>query len=832
MRAADISTNSARTNRAFAECSKPYTDVAGTYNGATGSFTSDTEFVWMPPANVKGDVARMIFYMATRYEGEHGEPDLELTEEILENTDQSPVHGKLSDLLKWHTEDPVDEAERNRNEIVYGFQGNRNPFIDHPDWVTAIWGSGIPDDQPIDEPIVANDRSLFFSEYFEGSSYNKAIEIYNPTGYSMNLGDYELRRYSNGATEPTRTLALSGTLNENDVFVVAYPSAHPVILSEADVTSDVVNFNGNDAIGLYKGEDLIDLFGVIGNDPGSAWEDDGVSTVNKTLVRKVKIDVGKSVGFDPIYLLSEEWDVYEEDDFSMIGKHSFEPTIIYWDGSFDSDWDMASNWNGGMVPASSSHVIIPITLKWPLINGDAAVNDIQIEAETRITISSGSSLTILGTASGDGEVTIRRKTKGSAGYSIVGAPVNDIDLEDLQAQYMYSYNEVDGSWNKPSGSMSPGKGYFVGYDESDPEISLTGIPVSGAIEVMIDKNGEGFNLVANPYMAPISISDFLLTENNSSLITGSVYLWDDGGQNVGGSRGGDYVTVNSVGVVGLNNLNDGITGEKGNIGANAGNIGSMQGFFVQATGGGNLVFTPDMQLMTPGANADENYYRKKDNGNLIVKLGLSGNGLYNETMVGFLPNGTAGLDYSIDAEKLSGNELISLFSLIDDKRFAIQGVPHDVQGQQLKLGFDIGLPGMYELSVVEVTGEIGFGKLILLDHGNDEIIELNETTKIQFYCPGVVDARRFELLYNPEEILSLEELNSGLWISYLNGQMTILAEGDGLKNVEIYSLDGRKVFHDWVRFSSGKAEIKPILKRGMVYVLRVGGESVKFVVSK
>ncbi len=828
LRAADISTNSARTNRAFAECSEPYIDVAGTYNGATAAFTTSTDFVWMPPANVKGDVARMIFYMATRYEGEHGEPDLELTEDILENTDKSPVHGKLSDLLKWHSEDPVDDVERNRNEIVFGFQGNRNPYIDHPEWVAEIWGEGVPDDEPIDERIVANGRSLFFSEYIEGSSFNKAIEIYNPTGYSVNMGEYEMRRYSNGATEPTRTLALSGKLNENEVFVIAHPSADVLVLNEADITNDVVNFNGNDAIGLFKGEELIDVFGVIGNDPGTAWENNGVSTVNKTLVRKAVVDFGNSKGFDPISQLSEEWNVFVQDEFSMLGSHFFEPSIIYWDGSLDSDWNEPSNWNSGNEPTSSSSVVIPVALKWPLINGDAAVNDLQIEAETRITVSSGSSLAIMGTATGEGEVTIRRKTNGSEGYSIVGTPVNDIDLEALQAQYLYSYNELDGSWSIPSGSMNPGTGYFVGYDETDPEISLTGSPFSGTREVTISKNGGGFNLVANPYLAPISISDLLNNANNSTITTGSVYFWDDGGLNVGDDRGGDYVTVNSVGVVGLNNLSDGVTGEKGNIGANTGNIGSMQGFFVQATGGGNLAFSPDMQVLSPGANADENYYRKSEDGKVKIKLGLSGNGLYNETIIGFLPNATTGLDYSMDAEKFSGNELISLYSLIDEKRFAIQGLPSDVQDQHVKLGLDIGLPGMYELSVIEINGEIGVGNLILVDKENGELIELNENAKIELYSPSGVDARRFEIVYMPEKILSLGRLNAGLSINYLNGEMTIESEGDGLKDVEIYSLDGREVFSDRVQFFDGKAAIKPILKRGLVYVLRVDEERLKF----
>lgn len=140
LRAADISTNSARNNRNFAESNTQYIDGSGQYSGTTNAYTGP-DWTWEPPASVKGDVARMIFYMATRYEGENGEPDLELTETLLSSTDKSPLHGKMSDLLLWHSQDPVDEVERTRNDVIYGYQNNRNPFIDHPEYVDEIWGT-------------------------------------------------------------------------------------------------------------------------------------------------------------------------------------------------------------------------------------------------------------------------------------------------------------------------------------------------------------------------------------------------------------------------------------------------------------------------------------------------------------------------------------------------------------------------------------------------------------------------------------------------------------------------------------------------------------------
>ncbi|WP_071461392.1 endonuclease [Bacillus massilinigeriensis] len=129
LRPTDASVNSSRSNLDFDEGGKQHSEATGNY------YDSDS---WEPRDSVKGDVARMLFYMDVRYEGDSGELDLELNSQV--NNSTAPFHGKLSTLLKWHQEDPVDNFERNRNEIIYSkYQHNRNPFIDHPEWVSAIW---------------------------------------------------------------------------------------------------------------------------------------------------------------------------------------------------------------------------------------------------------------------------------------------------------------------------------------------------------------------------------------------------------------------------------------------------------------------------------------------------------------------------------------------------------------------------------------------------------------------------------------------------------------------------------------------------------------------
>ncbi|MER7082239.1 Endonuclease I [Saccharopolyspora kobensis] len=129
LRPTDVSVNSERGSKDF--------DMGGEEVGeAPGNFTDADS--WEPRDEVKGDVARMIFYMAVRYEGTDGAPDLEVNDEV-ENGKQ-PFMGRVSVLKQWHEQDPVDAGEERRNQVIFDqFQHNRNPFIDHPEWVAEIW---------------------------------------------------------------------------------------------------------------------------------------------------------------------------------------------------------------------------------------------------------------------------------------------------------------------------------------------------------------------------------------------------------------------------------------------------------------------------------------------------------------------------------------------------------------------------------------------------------------------------------------------------------------------------------------------------------------------
>lgn len=490
----------------------------GNYTGKRGdiTFQGQTYTVYEPQDQDKGDIARAMFYMAARYSSytSNTDPYLKLsntphTAPFTSNLSSPGQAGLLDTLLAWHTLDPVDDYEIKRNNLIYNnAQFNRNPFIDYPSWVDAVWGSGTatpasdyvtqygqsgpvvptalsvspstlslnvgatstfsvittpgnadkqvtwtssntnvatinnsgivtalsagtttitaksvhnniqgtatltvsavplktltsisvtgypatvklsdpfnsgplvvtatysdsstasvtssatietPDtnklgtqtlgvsytENGITKTTTYNVRitnngvqignattlatDLFFSEYIEGSSNNKYLEIYNGTGKSVNLSDYNLQLFANGSSNTTNNVQLSGTLANNSTIVYKNTSAALTLPNGVNATTNTaINFNGDDALALYKisTNAYVDIFGTIGTDPGTAWTGGGVSTVDKTLVRKENIYRGITTNpetFDP----SVEWIQYPIDTASYLGSHTMNAT--------------------------------------------------------------------------------------------------------------------------------------------------------------------------------------------------------------------------------------------------------------------------------------------------------------------------------------------------------------------------------------------------------------------------------------------------------------------------------------------------------------------------
>jgi uncharacterized protein len=181
----------------------------------------------------------------------------------------------------------------------------------------------------IANPVVATGRDLFFSEYLEGTSNNKALEIYNPTTQTVSLSSYTVKLYSNGTTTVSNLLTLTGTLNAGEALVIVNASLTLTISAPQVITSSVTNFNGDDAITLEKSGAVIDRIGQVGFKPTSpsAWTSGALSTLDQTLRRKNTIVVG-----DPnptaVFVVSDQWEAAPApvlNNASGLGSHTVVP---------------------------------------------------------------------------------------------------------------------------------------------------------------------------------------------------------------------------------------------------------------------------------------------------------------------------------------------------------------------------------------------------------------------------------------------------------------------------------------------------------------------------
>jgi endonuclease I len=377
----------------------PHGNVASasttTLNGSklgTSAVSGYTGTVFEPINDFKGDIARMYFYFATRYENTVGTYSYAMFDG---SSNKVFTTAFLNTLLAWNAQDPVSAREIARNNAIYARQNNRNPYIDHPEYVQAIWGSTSSDTQAPTVPtnlavttktatsvslswsastdniavtgyeiymnsalkttvttltatisgltastaytfyIKAKDAAgntsassntvsattnssggtateLLFSEYIEGSSNNKALEIANMTGAAVNLSTYTIKKQTNGAGAWSTGLTLSGTLNSGSKFIVVNSSISSTCYSTSSAnistTATELTFNGNDAVGLFKNGVLIDIIGTFNGGTANFAAD-------VTLRRKSTI-TSPSTTFN----LAAQWDSFTTDSCTNLGS--------------------------------------------------------------------------------------------------------------------------------------------------------------------------------------------------------------------------------------------------------------------------------------------------------------------------------------------------------------------------------------------------------------------------------------------------------------------------------------------------------------------------------
>ena len=354
--------------------------------------------IFEPINEFKGDIARMYFYFATRYENTVAGYSYAM---FNGSSNQVFTTAFLNVLITWHNQDPVSTREIDRNNAIYNSQNNRNPYIDHPEYVQAIWNPSADAQAPTTPTnlvasgttsnsvslnwtassdnsgvtgynvymnsalkttttgttttitgltastaysffVKAKDAAgnisgpsntvnvttaaasgstatdLLFSEYIEGSSNNKALEISNATGAAISLSIYSIKKQTNGSGAWSTGLALTGTLNTGSKFTIVNSlmasSCYPTSSANLSTSATEMTFNGNDAVGLFKNGVLIDIIGTFNGGTANFAAD-------QTLRRKSTVTAPTTT-----FNKTTQWDSFTSDTCNNLGSRTIEKT--------------------------------------------------------------------------------------------------------------------------------------------------------------------------------------------------------------------------------------------------------------------------------------------------------------------------------------------------------------------------------------------------------------------------------------------------------------------------------------------------------------------------
>ncbi|MFT4928449.1 MAG: putative extracellular nuclease [Phenylobacterium sp.] len=162
--------------------------------------------------------------------------------------------------------------------------------------------------------------SVFISEYVEGSRFNKAIELYNGTAQAIDLSEYRLDFYLNGAQEVNISSQLSGILTPNTTYVVANSRAASEILIVTDFTSDGIWFDGDDVVVLTHNDQVIDSVGQVGSSHDETWAGGSDRTKHRTM-RRLSSMVRPDTNIHDDVNHEKQWLDYDENSFCGLGTY-------------------------------------------------------------------------------------------------------------------------------------------------------------------------------------------------------------------------------------------------------------------------------------------------------------------------------------------------------------------------------------------------------------------------------------------------------------------------------------------------------------------------------
>ncbi|MBN1252635.1 MAG: T9SS type A sorting domain-containing protein [Bacteroidales bacterium] len=474
---------------------------------------------------------------------------------------------------------------------------------------------------------------------------------------------------------------------------------------------------------------------------------------------------------------------------------TYTPTTLTWDGSTSIAWNETTNWNNNIVPTSVDNIIIPntgVTNEPTIVDGvNAVCSAMDLQSDRTLTINPTASLTLSGALTMDGDITLKSNSLGTGtlidngdisgggiatverfltggNFHYISAPlatVPNITFYRIMPgetgvnnnYYLYDETNTNANWAYgwtpvTSGNMTVSRGYAFYYTK-DWTFNLTGGSFNTGTKTYAVTNqgsgvdSDGWNLIGNPYPSAISADEFI--SENSSIINGTLYFWDDDGSDGSSYQSNDYAAWNFAGSVG--------TAGGGGHTPN-GRIAIGQSFLVRKSSSvpisQNVTFTNTMR--EAGETVFFKYYRIDNPQRLRLSVVSANGDLYNEALIVFLNGASDGFDNLYDGAKVEGNNDISFYSLMGDKKYAIQSfAPINWSDESSELtnrkiipiGMNLKTGGNYSINVQNIENFESNVNMYLYDKEKAVYTYLNDIDTYSFNATCGYTNDRFEIRF-------------------------------------------------------------------------------------
>lgn len=692
------------------------------------------------------------------------------------------------------------------------------------------------------EQTITFATDLFISEYVEGSSNNKYIEIYNGTGADVDLGDYDLANYSNGSFTVSSTLALTGTLVNGSTYVIRNTSATIWGGTSDLVNNTVLGFNGNDVIALrYLGTN-IDVVGTIGSNANFA--------INTTLTRNSSI-ISPTTTYD-----AGQWISSPEDTVVDLGSHTFDggvsttyiledvnvgnvtsyqvtgldpnttyyyrvrainnsittsnsdvidvttrPSVVTWDGT---EWSNSDIGPDETIDAIIDGVYVTGT------HGEFTSKKLTVTSGS-LTVSSGTSITVEDVIENElsaaaivvknnanliqnndvtniGSITVERNSSEvmRLDYTLWSSPVAGQNLLAFSPQTMvnrfYVYNPTADNYATivPStNSFEEGKSYLIRTPDNHPTTPTSWLGTFTGVPF----NGNVTVSVDNDTFNAVG-NPYPSTIDADDFIVENdlevpLYFW----RKINGATGTAYATYTLAGGSGTGSSASDDQEPNGII-----QVG--QGFIARSTSN-SLVFTNEMRR----GNHDNQFFRNSTetvNRNRIW-LNLSNTqSLVGQTMIAYMENTSLDFDAKYDGKYINDSQT-ALTSLLNNQEYAVQARGLFTAADVVPMSFKTGAAGTFTISLANVDGLFETEEEIFLKDNLAGIEHNLRNSAYQFTSDSGVFGSRFEVVYQSTLGVTIPEFANQTIVFAKDNNLNVQSSSSIIKGIQVYDVQGRLV---------------------------------------